>query len=73
MRIPNMKVMKITNLKHDDRDQWILLDSGATHGLRQAHSQEEWLAAQENRGHVGGGCHKEFEVEGWNETTSCTP
>ena len=63
MRIPNMKVMKITNLKHDDRDQWILLDSGATHGLRQAHSQEEWLAAQETEVTLAEGVTKSLKLK----------
>ena len=40
LRMPNMKVMRLSNL--EPHAQMVLLDSGATHGLRPAVSEEEW-------------------------------
>eukprot|EP00438_Fugacium_kawagutii_P028377 Skav221621 [mRNA] locus=scaffold2664:47322:51461:- [translate_table: standard] len=40
LRMPSMNVMKLTKIQADE--EWVLLDSGATHGLRPACSQEEW-------------------------------
>ena len=44
---PKLNAMQLSSLDHPDRDgQWILLDSGATHALRPARSQDEWDAGQ---------------------------
>ena len=40
LRMPNLKVMRLSNLQ--PHAQMVLLDSGATHGLRPAVSEEEW-------------------------------
>ena len=40
LRMPNLKVMRLSNLQ--PHAQMVLLDSGATHGLRPAASEEEW-------------------------------
>ena len=40
LRMPNLKVMRLSNLQA--HAQMVLLDSGATHGLRPAVSEEEW-------------------------------
>lgn len=46
LRMPNMKVMQLSKLEPNAQ---VLLDSGATHGLRPAASQEEWNAAEATR------------------------
>ena len=40
LRMPNLKVMRLSKL--ESHAQMVLLDSGATHGLRPAASEEEW-------------------------------
>ena len=44
LRMPNMKVMRLSSM--EPTAQVVLLDSGATHGLRPAASQEEWDSAE---------------------------
>eukprot|EP00438_Fugacium_kawagutii_P017886 Skav201903 [mRNA] locus=scaffold3992:11450:20578:- [translate_table: standard] len=41
LRMPSMQVMKLTRMADDEK--WVLLDSGATHGLRPAHDWDEWM------------------------------
>ena len=50
LRMPNMKVMRLSSM--EPTAQVVLLDSGATHGLRPAASQEEWDSPFE-AGHQG--------------------
>lgn len=40
LRMPSVSVMQLTKLQ--EASEWILLDSGATHGLRPASDQSEW-------------------------------
>lgn len=40
LRMPSMSVMQLTRLQADS--EHVLLDSGATHGLRPASNQQEW-------------------------------
>jgi hypothetical protein len=46
LRLPQVKVMRVSQLSHDESSGWVLLDSGATHSLRPAMNDEEWKAAQ---------------------------
>ena len=54
LRMPNMKVMQLSKLEPNAQ---VLLDSGATHGLRPAASQEEWNSAEANPGDVSRWSH----------------
>ena len=42
---PKLKVMQLSNVEGVD-DEYILLDSGATHALRPAREEGEWMAAE---------------------------
>ena len=44
LRMPNLKVMRLSNI--EPHAQLVLLDSGATHGLRPAVSEDEWRSAE---------------------------
>ena len=46
LRLPQVKVMRVSQLSHEESGDWVLLDSGATHSLRPASSEEEWRTAQ---------------------------
>ena len=48
LRLPQVKVMRVSQLSHEESGDWVLLDPGATHSLRSASSEEEWRTAPTN-------------------------
>ena len=45
LRAPQLRVIKVSQLDYDNSSMMVLLDSGATHALRPATSEEEWESA----------------------------
>eukprot|EP00438_Fugacium_kawagutii_P031949 Skav201890 [mRNA] locus=scaffold550:694016:697590:+ [translate_table: standard] len=46
MRVqPQVQAVRLSGLEHEGDPEWVLLDSGATHGLRPAENFTEWEAA----------------------------
>eukprot|EP00438_Fugacium_kawagutii_P032909 Skav221774 [mRNA] locus=scaffold2426:73054:81328:- [translate_table: standard] len=59
---PNISVIKLAKLDLVERE-WILLDSGATHALRPALSEEEWLAGDPTQVTLADGSTTQFRLK----------
>ena len=46
LRMPQVKVVRVSQLNVEDGNDWVLLDSGATHSLRPAKNDDEWRCAE---------------------------
>ena len=54
--------MQVRNLDHADGDM-ALIDSGATHGLRAARNQAEWVAAEPTSVQLASGSTSDFKLK----------
>lgn len=59
---PKMKVMQLSNVETVD-DNYILLDSGATHALRPARDEGEWMAAERTSVQLADGTTEMFRLK----------
>eukprot|EP00435_Cladocopium_sp_Y103_P020967 s3762_g5.t1 len=59
---PKLKVMQLDGLDRAD-ENYALIDSGATHGLRPAKDQTEWLAAQVTSVQLASGTTTAFKLK----------
>ena len=59
---PKLKVMQLSNVETVD-EEYILLDSGATHALRPARDEGEWMAAERTSVQLADGTTEMFRLK----------
>ena len=63
LRIPQVRVVRVSQMNVEDGKDWVLLDSGATHSLRPATSDIEWQSAEVTEVHLADGVTQSLRLK----------